>query len=1000
MFRHNPGSVSQKSTSGHNLAVTGDNNRIYLNAAATTYPFVEITSGATGSAQAATRSRPEPIGQASEALKVLAEQRCLKIVGNPGVGKSTLVTMLGRDERYSKAYYTDLVQLTLPLGLTDVTNLLSRISELCDEFTIMIVDNVHLQPEIETDIAEHWRAYELPGFLLFASRRVEHITSGVPSIEVGMSRENLLIVLNYVAGVSGVVIESPPSDVVDRWVEEFPDLVSFGMALEDRLPSLARGSWDLSQRHAIARIREVYLSGRSASEIANMRLLAVAGEWDCALSERALVDGGVSEFVSNGLIQQDGGYYLVSHAGVARLLRRALYIGDATEVLREIAAGDPIAAFTISIAMSRSGDSEGARATLANLVNADRKIRSDVVQDESLETLAMLASALIRKHLVDNGSVDEQLSAKSSGLRLKLLETVPDRIVIAAASLRDLPSTHKQVLAYLDEPAVVIEFVGWARGASIVQLTSSVNLLRGLKKAALATQLAQTLVDDRPHDADKIILGGTTAGMRFLLQVAELVGAEGTFLERARGVLAQNTPTVVERLLQRSVDEYFSYDDVLQKTWPSLVRQFRSGPECIERGATVSEALAHASLGSVIRAHLAVGERDGWPFAETLVEGASDEIKRRFDAPSIGSELLDLYHTDLALLFRIGGGAESMSTQIAKAVELLRDDAYALGTRHLESGLGPFLHVGEVLDRDADAAAVAYRDLLLDPDVQDTVRRLLPDASREIATRIHLWSSAIVEKLPADIVESLRAKSFARPIRAPGGRQSPLLAALCQRADRAFPADAAGTLSAIEEILAPLDINIPAVAGRLLAIAAIGAVGLDGRYATFSRLTQKDQYFALVGAAQMSGLVPSLEEEMWRRLLAAYSGDRMISLVSVSRLMAVVRGIRDSPCGFAGRCDELAASWYGTREDLIRHIDGVLHRYAEDPSTVTLPIYPYHVLSYVRVRESLAGRNAKLESEVSRAVAASVSKMSRNNKWKFGQWRDYSPLAQRALAIV
>lgn len=983
-----------------------------LNQQSGTYPFVELTKNSVVPV-AGERSATSIVALPESGLveNLLADDNIAKVVGKPGVGKTTLALMVAGGELFTTAYFADFSRITLPLNLSDRELVLRRLDDLDAAERLLIVDNAHMDPGAEDSIVGHWRRSGRKGALLIVARETgKQGPTGVATVNLGVTPETLEVVYEFVRRETRSELPEPPGDAYAQWALEFPDLVSFALAVRNQLGLLTSGKWSLSLKHAVDYVRTLYVVGppegsRSGIELTGLRLLVASGVWECAVSASTLPPGSFGRFQAEGLIVAEGESLKLPHPTTAVLLAQALEMADPRPQFDVLCEREPFVGFRIAIAMVRNGFDSDADGVLARLT-AGRVLRAELVADLELDKLMKIISLLVKRRLVDADAVDAQLGDARAAMLFKFGRVEPVKLLKMKSDFNELPVTGALLREYIGGEAFRTEIIYWAHDADLLKVIECGPLLGKLGQRGLARTLIEVVENHRAADLRATLAEGVPSVLAILSTASPSEG-KARLGELIQAAVEENLDSILRSLLERGLDDFSAYDKILLERWPTLIPPFRRAAANEQLAGSLDSCLSNSGLGSLARMTTATHMRVGLPYPSAFVDRIRSATLSALSKESLTEKLRTLSHADLAVLFGLRDMDVSFDGPIRACCGVLKEHARDLGMRHLEMGLGPFVHVGDMLDSYCEDAAGLWRDLALDPALTDHFTRALAGAADSICAQFSLWLEKHTERLPEALSSLLAERRMAPPLRATKPNQF-LLSSICLRVDRLY-SQANYDEAVVDRNLALFEPTTPAVTGRLLAIAATSGGDLQAPLDALLRLFNTDKFFAMVGAVRMVESRPDGENVMWQVLLREAPFERALLMASAGRALAVARGlaIAASPDDVTGRdafpsiAMQLVDDWYSraARPELVRHLRGQLYAYARGPKSISPPLYPYRVISLAHVLGLLGGMTADLEGLVSDALSRElVDNVAPLHLRQFRQWAAYSDLAESVLA--
>ncbi|MEI7748705.1 MAG: SIR2 family protein, partial [Chlorobiaceae bacterium] len=294
------------------------------------------------------------------------------------VGKTTLAIRISTQLPFRDypTFYLDLANIDIADGGVEAAMTLHRLSR---PNTLLIIDNVHHQPELARQLWSQWRDRQRNSKLLLIGTRVqrsvitapaqdlaffEHHSSN-PAVELRPEPEDLKHIAQsihkrFMSGSLTTPLE-PPLVFLREWYQRYGNaLGAFCVVVLARLANLQRGEWSLPPEAAVDWVREKWINPLNKRSIENLLCLSVfaAQELEIAAPKKALPHPDeTDQLLKSGLVARDdsgvfGQYqsFRLREPDWGQLIlvaQRALI--NSEEILIETAARDPNCATLISI---------------------------------------------------------------------------------------------------------------------------------------------------------------------------------------------------------------------------------------------------------------------------------------------------------------------------------------------------------------------------------------------------------------------------------------------------------------------------------------------------------------------------------------------------------------------------------------------------------------------------------------------------------------------------
>lgn len=361
-----------------------------------------------------------------QVAEFLRRQGWAWIRGKGATGKTTLAAQLALEhERQGKpAYYLDLADLDSKVRVTS-TEIFEVVTALAATDVLFVVDNVHLEARLGSDLHKHWRSHGRGSSWLMlgrlrelgvdprgAARPMDHLKSS--ALELMNTPDDFLGVYRRLVGRQARTVSDPPKDVLSRWHTTFAaDLIAFCAAVSRCLGDLSQGRWSLEAADAAAYVRSAYLSG-SEKERDNLLRIAAMSSLELATEELALDSRSLEEAVQKGYVLrnqlgQSSFHYRLVHPSLGDLLLFAMGPKlDRTRLLAEVASASVVNAKQLAGRLETSNRAAEAVAILKG-PSADREWLADLVMSNALIFAKGTSKRIIHLGLVVPLELDESL---------------------------------------------------------------------------------------------------------------------------------------------------------------------------------------------------------------------------------------------------------------------------------------------------------------------------------------------------------------------------------------------------------------------------------------------------------------------------------------------------------------------------------------------------------------------------------------------------------------
>ncbi|MEA2237819.1 MAG: hypothetical protein QOC81_2543 [Thermoanaerobaculia bacterium] len=298
------------------------------------------------------------------------------------VGKTTLAMRIATapGQRDYPSFYLDLATVDADDADGEVSSSLQRLSR---SNALLILDNVHHQPEFARQLWDQWRQRPGGSRLLLVATRIQRLVTTAPAQDVSFFEHyatnpavglrpmpsDLGAIAKHlyerVGGRRATPLEVTPSVALERWHSDYGSaLGAFCLAALGRLADFQRGQWELPLESASDWVREKWLKPLDEENRENVLCLAVFGGQELELqvqnealpypgrTEQLLRMGLVAE-TQRGLFGQYHSFSLREPGWGALLLAAQVPDVDEERLLLEAAARHPMAALLLSARLRR-----------------------------------------------------------------------------------------------------------------------------------------------------------------------------------------------------------------------------------------------------------------------------------------------------------------------------------------------------------------------------------------------------------------------------------------------------------------------------------------------------------------------------------------------------------------------------------------------------------------------------------------------------------------------
>jgi len=397
---------------------------------------------------------------------------------------------------------------------------------------LLILDDVHLQPELANELWQQWQNRAAGSRLLILGTRIDkllRLPSDTALLPLERHPENsavslrpspqdlsgiLMHVINRFSHRPSSQLPSPPPAVLETWYRTFgAELGAFVAAVTERLERLSQGQWSLPESSAAEWMRERHLGHLAPQELENAICLAVFGAQDLDLDvqQSALPHPeAVKGLLARGLAERTeagGGRWVrfgLREPGWGILLLAAVSPRtDRVRVLAETAARNVVLAGALAFRLSRNNDSELRRAYWEQL-EARRGQLAARAFEAPLSYLANLASrAAAQGQLQLAAALWQALADQPERLTERAIE---NQLIDLGSFLTTAQSQGQAALATALWEALAKQPERLAERAfetQLIDLGSFLTTARSQGQAALATALWEALAKQPDRLAER-----------------------------------------------------------------------------------------------------------------------------------------------------------------------------------------------------------------------------------------------------------------------------------------------------------------------------------------------------------------------------------------------------------------------------------------------------------------------------------------------------------------
>jgi len=740
--RDRAASAQQENTGGTNVINTGVINQLNVGVPSSiTFPFIDVRQAniyGSGAATLVLPSRAEytsgsirPLREIAVVTSLLSQEGLAKIVGDSGVGKTTLALLVAYDDdSYKTAYYVDFADLNTPLNIADTAQLLERMATLDAANVLFILDNVHLDSRAEKSVFSHWRATDREASMLVMSRRRDRQDPfGTRVVSLTVNNDALMAVWDRVKSATSAPLPDPPTGALAEWAADFPDLISFTFAMRSRIRLLSSGAWKLSQKDAVGFIREKYIAGRTATEQENLHRLAAVGKYEFGLAERSLAPDGLARLIQEGLVRAQTRYYSLEHPATARLLLQAFGTANEFGMLGALADSEPYVISGIGAILARTGRRSEARRLVGRLVGDDG-LRGDIVAEFNLSNLVRIARQVVSLNLLTMADIDGQLHGEYQTLLDKTASANPEEATIFLRFAHEhLPRTSGMFQSLLDDPDVQQELVNWAFDTPPWRLLSAAMMLRNMH-GALANRLLEILFTARREDVLEALATASEANLGSLQKAAFFTGHSDEVAADIRLVLETRMTDVVRHVLLRGLQEVMQYSGRLDQAFPEFADRFWAALTSEPLLEAFDRALDEAPLILVVRMMKWARPR----LQGKLAGQVEAEVRKKLTSQAV----CDMRPGDIKFIIGFAEGDPAFQFAIDRIYNAVAANIPHVARVSLSRGLDVFVQLGRILEPDRpDLARAVLRTLTGDAMAQvlsDQLEVASDQARRQLLT--------------------------------------------------------------------------------------------------------------------------------------------------------------------------------------------------------------------------------------------------------------------------
>jgi hypothetical protein len=251
------------------------------------------------------------------------------------VGKTTLALRLAtsHEQRQHPVFYLDLKE---EIQNDEDDSPIEALRRLARPGVLLILDNIHHQPELAHQIWQQWRHNQHESRLLLVATRIQqsivttpeqdlmffetHPTN--PAVLLQPTPEDLGSLAKHIyRRFSGSSMPEPPATALAEWHRKYrAALNAFSIAVMGQLPDFQKGKWDIPDSAASAWVHKSWLKKLDADELENIICLAAFGaqELEIFVSNKALPYPDKMEKLCNEL-------YLIAQKRTGKLGQNRLF---------------------------------------------------------------------------------------------------------------------------------------------------------------------------------------------------------------------------------------------------------------------------------------------------------------------------------------------------------------------------------------------------------------------------------------------------------------------------------------------------------------------------------------------------------------------------------------------------------------------------------------------------------------------------------------------------
>jgi hypothetical protein len=248
------------------------------------------------------------------------------VMGVASVGKTTLALRLAtsHEQRQHLVFYFDLKSEILDGGDDNPVEALRRLAR---PGVLLILDNIHHQPELARQLWQQWKYNQADSRLLLVATRVQQLLVTAPeqdlmffekhpanpAILLQVTPEDLGRLAKHIyRRISGSPMLEPPATALAEWHRDYrAALNAFCFAVMGLLAEFQKGRWDIPDSAASAWVHKSWLKKLDTNELENIICLAAFGvqELEMLVPNEALPHPGKIEKLFELLVQEKLGIF-------------------------------------------------------------------------------------------------------------------------------------------------------------------------------------------------------------------------------------------------------------------------------------------------------------------------------------------------------------------------------------------------------------------------------------------------------------------------------------------------------------------------------------------------------------------------------------------------------------------------------------------------------------------------------------------------------------------